>query len=225
MAVTRIIGCMIFWNDLSMLMHSLPALAEEVDGLICVDGPYAKFPKSVNPKPVFWPEGTHISTDGSFEYVASFGAHIVTGYWANEIDKRNAYLKALAPGDIALVVDADEVLEGELPRHEETLPELARLMCCRTDGVPPYPIFRWFRHTGDTMRYKGAHNALWRANDLLNDMNAHPKETLAGCRLTHLTTERDAERYALKCVYYNAPDGLNASEVEFRRQMGDRLEG
>ena len=204
-------GCMIFWNDLAMLKRSVPELRKRVDRLVMVDGPYAQFPKTANPLE-YWPSDTLHSTDGSHALAVEYADSVVSGFWDTEEQKRCAYLEATKSGSNVIVVDADEVIDGELPF---TMPELARIEVRRNDkSTPPYPVVRVFKHT-PTLRYAGTHHTLFDGERFLN---AEPMPTIKTAWLNHLVIEREADkaRLQLKHLYYG---WLQEHEGIFKAEM------
>jgi len=100
-----IVGCIITYNDYPLIKSTIESIIGKVDKIIIIDGRFKDFPGTEN-----------ISTDGTLEYLNSFGEiEILFTYGLNEVDKRNNYLNELNDGDICLNIDSDEVLVGNIP--------------------------------------------------------------------------------------------------------------
>lgn len=209
----RLIGCVNMYQDASFLRRSLAALRRQVDILVCVDGAYAEFP-AYGPGPV--------STDGSVEVAAECAdililppaAGGVRRPWPDEIAKRSSYLVG-REGDWYFVVDADEVVEGEVDRAALASKDDWTVMLRRVDDtIPPYGIHRCFRHRAG-IRYHGTHHAVH-----VGDKLVHPetvKDVLPGVVLAHYQMHRDRDRVERKGEYYRK---LAVAEGAFRRQNG-----
>lgn len=208
----RIVACVNYYQDVAMLRLSLPALRRQADVLVCVDGAYRGF------EPY---NSSAASTDGSTELVSKYADILISPPWRpraggpfawdDEITKRSAYLVG-RPGDWYLVVDADEVLEGEVDRAAVRAREDWLVMLKRVgDSTPPYGIHRCFAHRPG-IRYRGAHHAVHVLGGMI-----HPDsltEALPGVTLQHHTLERERERVERKGAYYE--NALKPLEREFR---------
>jgi glycosyltransferase involved in cell wall biosynthesis len=102
----RLVVCLNVWNDLPALRCTLPTWYAAADAVVAVDGCYASAGCAEGP-----------STDGTLAFLATLSKVTILpapdgAPWPDQITKRNAYLTAGQPGDLLLVVDADEQLEG-----------------------------------------------------------------------------------------------------------------
>ena len=99
------IAAYITYNDFSTIQESVKSIESKVDRIIAVDGKFKDF------------EGEHeISTDGTLTYLYGndkIETHILTG--VDEVAKRNYFLNFVKDGDLCLIIDADEILVGEIP--------------------------------------------------------------------------------------------------------------
>ena len=216
----RVVGCVNVYQDAAFLEACLAALRPQVDRLICVDGAYLDFP-------AYGPDAG--STDGTQGIARACGELIEApggAAWPDEIAKRNAYMAACGPGDYLLVVDADEVLEGELDRtalkaRDDWLVELYLVRPSADAGLgdpPPrdgnpcgiHRAFRW----REGIRYAGTHHAVHVGDRLIHPQHDLPQDWLPGVRLRHLSARRDPGRRARKERYY---DRLALAERGFRR--------
>jgi len=204
---------MIFYNEAWILERSLKALKNRVDWIVAVDGAYEHFPHS-----------SVASADGSLRIAEHYANTIVLADsrkdgWPDEVEKRNAYLKHCKPGDWVLVVDADEVLTGHLPKKLKG-PGYRIPIRDRKDRYPLTEIFRLYRK-GDATHYEGAHMCVFEDGELLN--NREDIETLKPCdlktqtgiELVHHRLDRPPERANLKGEYV---EWLVKHEEEFRQQ-------
>jgi len=100
-----LVATLITYNDIETIKDCIESIEGKVDKIIVVDGKFKDFPGEEN-----------ISTDGTLECLDSFPKiEILFTYGLDEVDKRNNYLNELKDGDICLNLDADEILEGEIP--------------------------------------------------------------------------------------------------------------
>jgi hypothetical protein len=100
-----IIAGLIYYNEADFLPMVLESLEGKIDEIIAVDGKILGFPGR-----------GFLSSDGSTEIIEDAGGRIYGGVlWKTEMDKRQVYLDAAKNGDQILIIDADEILRGELP--------------------------------------------------------------------------------------------------------------
>lgn len=196
------VGCMIFFNEAWILDKTLKALRERVDKVVCVDGPYAKFPHN-----------NHKSTDGSLEIAEKYADFILPSgreHWADEVQKRNEYLTECNEGDWVFVVDADEEMTGTLSELEG---DAYRVIIRNAKWNTDMPSFRLFKMTEDT-HYQGAHIAVFQ-NGVLRNNQAMPTLPDSACFLLHHNRDRPPARANLKGPYLN---WLKEHEREFREK-------
>jgi hypothetical protein len=87
-----------------ILKQCIESVYDQVDKIIAVDGKYKDFPN------YSW-----YSTDGTIEYLSSLDkVELVFAADLFEDDKRNVYMDMLKTGDTVLVLDGDEVVEGNI---------------------------------------------------------------------------------------------------------------
>ena len=98
---------MITYNDMPLIEKAIKSVYDKVDKIIAVDGRYKDFTD--------W-TGQWYSTDGTIEFLAGL-PKVELRFAANlyESDKRNEYLKGLEDGQTVMVLDADEIVEGDIP--------------------------------------------------------------------------------------------------------------
>lgn len=216
----RVVACVNVYQDAGFLPECLEALQAQVDALVVVDGAYRDFPS-------YGPDAQ--STDGTQEIALLAGATLIEApdriAWRDEIVKRNRYLDVCGPGDYLIVVDADEILEGELDRavldsRDDWLVQLY-LVRPHVDAGPgeppprdgnPYGIHRAFRWRPG-IRYAGTHHAVHVGDRLIHPQNDIPQDRLPGVQLRHMSARRDPIRRAKKHSYY---DHLAVAESAFR---------
>jgi hypothetical protein len=87
-----------------ILKRCIESVYDQVDKIIAVDGKYKDFPN------YSW-----YSTDGTIEYLLSLDkVELIFAADLFEDDKRNVYMNMLKNGDTTLVLDGDEVVEGNI---------------------------------------------------------------------------------------------------------------
>src|SRR5512133_818427 len=146
-----ILGVTIFYDETpEMLSRALRSLKNVSDKVLAIDGAYKEFPHE-----------DFRSKKETIDAAKSIADEVieVTEPWADEPAKRNAYLKLKSEKDYYIMLDADEVIEGEKPKglvHPTYRISLSTLR----DGIW-YPCFynRLFRHHRG-MHYYLKHNNL-----------------------------------------------------------------
>ncbi len=101
----RVVACLMVWNDSAALEQTMPTWLPAVDHVIAVDGCYQSLADRGQ---------TVQSTDDSLALISALPSHLIispTAPWRDQIAKRNEYLKWCAPGDLIVIVDADEFFE------------------------------------------------------------------------------------------------------------------
>lgn len=212
----RVVGAVNCYMDEPLLRDSLPVVRALVDVLVVADGRYEQFPD-------VWHGAA--SADGTLELARKYADLVLEAPggrpWPSEIDKRNAYLERCRPGDLVLVVDADEVLEGERPGTQPVLDRA--LAATRTDWLLDLyreederlrqPIHRLFAMR-DGLRYRGAHHAVHVGDRLVRPVDL---ECFPGVVIRHVQRRRCYERSLPKAAYYewlgNAERGFRCSEA------------
>lgn len=100
-----LVAAYITYNDIETIQESVESIENKVDRIIAVDGKFKDF------------EGEQeISTDGTLSYLYekdNIETHICTGLY--EVSKRNWFLNFVEDGDLCLIMDADEILKGDIP--------------------------------------------------------------------------------------------------------------
>ncbi len=196
-----LVGCVSGYNEIQFIKECLLLLRVVVDRIIYVDGAYKQYPTD-----------SFASDDGSLEVAKSLADNVIEAedFWPDEINKRNEYLRYLEEGDICLVVDVDEFVEGTIPKILKCDDYLVKIV---RPGVGEHWIYRLFRYRKQ-MYYWGAHNALCCDDKLLNEKAVHKIDSL---KLIHYTDLRDEVRRRKKAEYYKK---LKVSEGNFRVAHG-----
>lgn len=178
-----VIGCVVAFNEVDRVEKALRSIAPLVDRIVFVDGARVGYPLEAG--------ASYISTDGTIEVAERYGAEVILptgGPWQDEVTQRNQYLVG-EDGDWYIVLDADEVLAGELPDLQgETDAYLLRIVA--TDEAPIWRG-RLFRHVGWTT-YRYTHYAIYR-DGLLMSPHAHTDD-LSILHRHDRTPEQDRRR-------------------------------
>lgn len=209
-----LIGCVNAYQDADFLAVSLPPLIERCDRVVVVDGCYRDFAQY---------GCAAASDDGTEQVCAAYGADLLRAVdGLDEIGKRNRYLDVGGIGDWLLVVDADEIVDGEHDRgalrlglanarqddywvrfHEaRSGPDEAR-------GRGVFRLHRW----RPELRYVGTHHALHCGGRLLLTGTFHDGPTFEPIQLRHVKHMRTVERNERKAHYYQK---LGEAERDFR---------
>jgi len=164
------------YNDRTFLPACLESIKDVVDHVIVADGAYDLYFKRYQE---FNPDAKPYSTDGSIQFIESFKGLPKTTYlyspqgreatWQNQVIKRTALLNAVPDGDYFIVIDADEMLMGDIQESLEKFYDSG----CVVGSQPLYNpgtemercIPQWhpriFKKLPD-MHYKGTH---WHLRD------------------------------------------------------------
>lgn len=196
-------ACINVFNDVDWLSKCLQSLRGKVKATVVVDGAYEGFPHE---KPY--------STDGTIELAKEFADVVITKdtAWANEIVKRNHYIRYIQDDEWWMRIDADEELEGEFGEPLEGV--CYQIMLHRTDNVLPYPIHALFRKDSSSRIY-GTHHSVWYGRTLLPKLEDLP--VYPGVTLIHYNNDRCQERVKAKGIYYR--NALRESERAFRKRF------
>lgn len=186
--MTKLIACVNVFEEAAFLEGCLRALKEQVDKIVVVDGAYRDYP-----------HGKPYSTDGTVEIARQYADVVIETKraWYSEIVKRNRYIKELEIGDYAIVIDGDEILEGDV--KPQLIEPDYQISLARIDCVPSYPIYRIFKMR-EGLRYWKSHATLFIKGRMLNRKSL---PVLKDCRLKHLTSGRNKQRQLQKQEYYD----------------------
>jgi len=190
-----ITALMVTFNDMPLLQRAIKSIYGKVDKIICVDGRYKDFPDFT---------GHLYSTDGTIEYLRSLNK-VELRFVANiyQSDKRNEYLRDLRRGQTVLMIDADEIVEGNIPELNSDigLVKFSEL----NNRYEKWLATRLFKyHEG--MKYGGVHFILEVNGKLFNKRrsaeNGFTSEKVSGMKIIHLAILRDKSRKYYKSQFY-----------------------
>lgn len=107
----KLVACYCTYNNFDYLRASLETIHPHVDQIIIVDGRFENYPGKSN-----------ISTDGTLQVALDYQKRLGEDkviilppkLYFDEIEKRNAYLDHLSPGDWLFIIDGDEIPFGYL---------------------------------------------------------------------------------------------------------------
>jgi hypothetical protein len=186
-----ITACLITYNDMPLVKQCIGSIYGQVDNIIAIDGRYSDFPGSE------W-----YSTDGTIEYLQGldkvdlrFGANLY------EANKRNLYLKGLAHDQTVLVIDTDEVVEGNICELNADV-GLVKFYDGKHCQQLATRIFKY----KDGMKYTGVHFILEVNGRLFNKRSIAEKgwtqELVDDFKMIHLRYDRPDQRQLDKKRYY-----------------------
>jgi hypothetical protein len=194
-----VVSCTAFYEDgAEMLRRSLLSLkAAGVDCIIAADGPYCDFPHEAN----------H-SKDGCLAVAKKHADVLIASPtlegWKNQIAKRNAMFLRPSRENFYFVLDADEYLEGTLPKNLTTDCYAIPVFDVQADGSVKFHewqirIFRAY----DDLQYKKKHSWCWHGAHILTQDIYNPTfEKIESLRMIHDKQSRPAKRKASKAIYY-----------------------
>lgn len=124
----KVHGLLNIYEDRTFLAACLESIKDSVDSVIVADGAYDLYFERYR---VFVPEAKPNSTDGSLEIIKSFRglppltflnpSDGVDRCWKNQAVKRTALIDAVPVGDWFFIIDADEMVAGDLQEGLEHL--------------------------------------------------------------------------------------------------------
>jgi len=98
-----LIAFYITYNDMPLIEKSLESVSGKFDNVYAVDGRFEDFPGRDD-----------YSTDGTLEYLRRHEVSVIKLAGVSEPIKRDVVFDVAGPGDTVLVIDADEVLVGDV---------------------------------------------------------------------------------------------------------------
>lgn len=194
------------YNDRTFLPAMLESIREVVDSLIVVDGSYAQYLQHYK---AFVPNAKAWSTDGSLEIIDAFKdkpevcifkTKDENTCWENQAVKRNFCINQVPDDDAFLIIDADEMLMGDVQEAFEKFYEsgcIAMQTPLYTPGLQQDRIVpRWhprvfLKRPG--MHYKGTHWHLRDKNDRIIE-EKYPLFFTDLAALVHLKSFKDQSR-------------------------------
>ncbi len=99
------VATIITYNDIETIEECIKSIENKVDRIIVIDGKFKDFPGV-----------DEISTDGTLTVLVNhpmIEIFMLSGM--TEVAKRNYPFNFVEDGDLILSIDADEILEGEIP--------------------------------------------------------------------------------------------------------------
>lgn len=146
-----ILACVIFYNDeIELIENCFKSLKGKVDRILAVDGAYKEFPHD---KPY--------STNGALEIAKQYADCVIETKeaWHDQATKRNQYLIHENENDYYFIIDADEVLSGNIPKDLKE--DVYKLFIEKptANGTLPGEYCRLIRHQSG-IAYQKKHNLL-----------------------------------------------------------------
>lgn len=124
------------YEDRTFLAACLESIKESVDQVIVADGAYELYFERYR---VFVPDAKPYSSDGSLEILKNFrglpplrilnAPGGVDTCWKNQAIKRTALIDAVPVGDWFIIIDADEMIAGDLQEGLEHLYDSGCVVC------------------------------------------------------------------------------------------------
>lgn len=179
------------YNDKDHIEKTLQSVKGKVDKIVVVDGAYADFPHDVP-----------YSTDGTLDIAKKYADVLIEcpnqKAWHDEMVKRSAYLIG-NEGDWYLMIDADELFEGDLePLRTSKESDYFLPFTYEEDYGREGKQYRLFKHRAGLI-YARNHYTLWIGTLNLSDM---PKALYEHGRMFHEPQSRTPEREEAKKAYY-----------------------
>ena len=201
-------ACIVTYNDYPLIKKCIESIYNKVDKIICVDGRYKDFPD--------YAQGW-FSTDGTIEYLLSL-PKVELRFAANlyEADKRSVYLHNLNDGEAILMIDSDEVLEGNIPPLNA---DIGLVRYCELKSSRGFYLATRFFKFRQGLHYSGIHFILETAGGKLfnNRCGAEPgftSEEIKGFRVVHDREARDKNRKYSKIQYCKT---LGQREAQYQK--------
>ena len=190
-----IVATYITYNDIETIQESIESIENKVDRIVVIDGKFRDFP------------GKHWdSTDGTLEYLLGLNIDLISSLNADQVGKRNSYLDQLSEGDICLNLDADEVLEGDIPELDT---DVGLIDIFEFNDRRRHRRYNRFFRFRDGLHYWGKHYLILdKDNDCFTTLE-HPTKKythkkIEGFRLIHKGKLRSQQRELDKKKYYES---------------------
>ncbi len=208
-----ILGCMIFYNDgAEMIARALKSLKAVTDRVIAIDGAYVEFPHK-----------DFRSDKDTLDAAKAIADDVIEARepWKDETAKRNAYLRLKNERDYYLMLDADEVIEGEKPRP--LVHPVYRILLSTQKDTMWLPAYynRLFRHHRG-MRYHLKHNNLITRDGLSLSIPADNIPIFDGLKIKHYPDERPRVRQEHDGTFENTKEERNVElPIDQKTPMSD----
>jgi len=176
-----------------LLKKCVESIYDQVDKIIAVDGKYKDFPGA-----------SWYSTDGTIEYLSSLGkVELIFAADLFEDDKRNVYMNRLKRGDIALVIDGDEYIEGQIRKLGKGY-DIGLILLGEPGTKFKRLATRYFKYYKG-LKYNGIHFILelkgkW-FNNRCHALKGFKEQNINTFKIVHLHRKRSRQRKELKEKY------------------------
>lgn len=188
-----IVVCVNCFNDMPILKKCVESVYDQVDRIIAVDGRYKDFPG----------DGWY-STDGTIEYLSSLDkVKLVFAADLYEAEKRNIYMDMLKTGDTVLVLDGDEVVQGDIRKFDKNT-DIGLVLLGEPGQRYKRLATRFFKYRKH-LRHNGIHFILeikgkW-FNNRCNAVNGFIQKNVNTFKINHLHRKRSKARKQFKEIY------------------------
>jgi glycosyltransferase involved in cell wall biosynthesis len=196
-------ACINLYNDCQFLATCLESIKEYVDEIIIADGAYELYYRQFKQA---YPQAQPWSTDGSLQIIESLdGLPAVrilrcTKPWLNQTVKRNALLDAVHPGEWFLIIDADEMLTGDIDEAFTEITEsgcvLGRIPLVNVGLATDRMVYYW--HPRLFLKMPGMHYDFthWQLRDKANRIieNTYPVWWTSSCAMIHFKVFKTRSR-------------------------------
>jgi hypothetical protein len=209
-------GCISFFNDgIPMLERALKSLKENgADFIVAVDGSWKGFP-------LIDGEQAEHSLPSQVECVKDYADIYINKAWESQVEKRNAYLRAVPGLDYFLILDADEQLMNEPDKDKLAERDFwnirLRSPLSKSKSLLVYNrIFKKY----DDLAYQKKHCALYYCNylqpgnlkaglvSLVQDYEFAPTRDEEDVLIHHYREERGEKRKKQRMAYAHAKTKL-----------------
>lgn len=216
----KLIACYSVFNEEQFLRASLSLIEPFVDKIWLVDGPYANFAHDED----------H-STDLTLEIISNFKKRfpdkvelLASCVFANQIVKRNRYLKRAKQGDWLFIIDGDELPWGNLHQLKALLLQekylVVNVFLQQSPLLAPVPLPRLI-HKVDGMEYKEHHAQIdFRGENILESTKVNIKQ-LYPVYLIHLNNYQSEKRQQQKDYYFMYEKFVKDEKEPWQLSTGD----
>ena len=194
-----IVAAIITYNDIETIQECIESIENKVDKIIFVDGRFKDFPG----KDLF-------SKDGTYEYLLSLLKKdhnkfmLIQSIEDDEVEKRNTFFDYVKDRDLCLIIDADEILKGEIPDLDT---DIGLIDIFEYNDRRRHRRYNRFFRFRDGVHFYGKHYLMLdKDGDVFTTLENEPEKytckKIEGFHLIHKGKMRSPQRELEKRKYY-----------------------
>lgn len=212
---TPIVACVILkLDDLPALLEKSASWSRAVERVVVVLGAWTR---REDPKELARARRTLNKHFGSFIEIVD----PPEGGWPDQVAKRSAYFERVRPGEIAMVVDADEEIQESAPALRAAAAQAFDVgwitIEAPTRYARPYQQPRLFRMPAQGLKYQHRHYWVYRGDGVLMAKHSYAGPGFLHLRLPITFHNRGGERTPAHEVQWRREDGQAERSLDHTR--------